>query len=180
MRHAELRLTLGSVVRDLIAASARGTLGRDREPAMNHWLVMFRPETYAKVREHGMIGVNGAQEKRIRDIAEGDTFVVYVSRDRLLDGHGVFTSTAFADTTPVFGSADVYPYRARVRFEQSGARKDARDLLWGLEEFAAGNIRTTPANMLFCRGGFMRITAKDHAWLSSVLDGTWVPPEPAV
>jgi hypothetical protein len=32
--------------------------------------------------------------------------------------------------------------------------------------------------MLFCRGGFMKITPADYEWLCQVLDGTWVPPEP--
>jgi hypothetical protein len=136
---------------------------------MNHWLLMFRPDTYEKVKQHGLIGVTSNHAKRILDIREGDRFVAYVSRKQLIDGYGVFTSTAFADTTPVFGVSEIYPYRARVRFERSGAEKDARVLLWGLAEFANGEPKTSPANMLLCRGGFMRITPEDYETLCAAI-----------
>lgn len=145
---------------------------------MRHWILMFRPETYAKVKELGLIGVAGRQHlKRLAEIKAGDKFVAYVSRTRLLDGRGEFTSELFHDETPAFGPGGVYPYRAKVRFELTGAAKDAKDLLWGLQEFQEG-AKTIPANTLFCRGGVMTITAADYSWLGSVLDGTWVP-EPA-
>jgi hypothetical protein len=144
---------------------------------MNHWILMFRPETYEKVKEHGLIGVNSNQYKRIEAIASGDKFVAYVSRLGLLDGRGTFTSSAFLDVTPVFGKTEIYPYRARVHFELTGAKKEGREMLWGISEFANGGLKTSPANMLFCRGGFMKITAEDYAFLSRVLDGTWTPPE---
>lgn len=144
---------------------------------MAHWLLMFRPETWTKVQEHGLIGVNGNQHKRIAQIAAGDTFVAYVSRERILDGAGVFTSAAFTDLTPVFGVREVYPYRARVRFDTVGAKRDAKVALWGLDEFANG-AKTTPSNMLLCRGGFMRITPADREYLLNVLDGTWRSPTP--
>jgi hypothetical protein len=141
---------------------------------MTNWLLMFRPETYEKVKEHGLIGVNHTQHKRIGQIQPGDRFVAYISRQRIVDGRGVFTSESFVDTEPVFGVREVYPYRARVRFDVTGAAKDAKELLWGLEEFKEG-AKTTPSNMLLCRGGFMAITDEDFDWLTKVLDGTWTP-----
>jgi hypothetical protein len=147
---------------------------------VNHWVLMFRPETYEKVKEHGLIGVNSNQHKRIEAIAPGDKFVAYISRTRLVDGCGEFTSSAFLDVTPVFGVSEIYPYRARVRFDKVGANKDGKDALWGLSEFATGAPKTSPANMLFCRGGFMKITAEDYEYLCRVLDGTWTPPEVGV
>lgn len=68
----------------------------------------------------------------------------YVSRERILDGAGVFTSSAFTDLTPVFGVREVYPHRARVRFDTVGAKRDAKVALWGLDEFANG-AKTTRA-----------------------------------
>ena len=70
---------------------------------MNHWILMFRPETYENVKAHETIGVTGTHHKRIAEIQPGDRFVTYVSRKRLLDGHGRFTGSAFADTTPADG-----------------------------------------------------------------------------
>ena len=146
---------------------------------MNYWILMFRPETYEKVKEHETIGVTGLHQKRIAAVQPGDRFVTYVSRTRVVDGHGRFTSEAFVDMAPMFGVREVYPCRAKVAFEQTGARIDAKELLWGLAEFATCDAKTTPSNMLLCRGGLMKITAEDFEWLRKVLDGTWVPPEAA-
>jgi hypothetical protein len=147
---------------------------------VNHWVLMFRPETYEKVKEHGLIGVTSQHHKRIEAIAPGDKFVAYISRERILDGRGEFTTASFIDTTPVFGVREDYPCRARVRFDQMGAKRDGKDALWGLSEFAEGIPKTSPSNMLFCRGGFMKITPEDYGYLCQVLDGTWIRPEAAI
>jgi hypothetical protein len=149
------------------------------EVGVNHWVLMFRPATYQKVKEHSLIGVTSQHYKRIEAIAPGDKFVVYVSQQRILDGRGEFTSASFIDTTAVFGVREDYPCRARVRFDQTGANRDGKDALWGLAEFAQGTSKTTPSNMLFCRGGFMKITPEDYDYLCQVLEGTWRPPETA-
>ena len=137
---------------------------------MTHWLLMFRPETYEKVKEHGLIGVNGNHGKRIQLLRPGDKFVAYVSRKRVLDAHGEITSESFVDDAPVFGEGTFYPYRARVRFDGTGAAVDAKELLWGLKEFEEG-AKTTPSNLLLCRGGFMAITEGDYRWLREELAG---------
>lgn len=142
---------------------------------MAHWLLMFRPETYGIVKQHGTIGVNANHHKRVGDIKTGDTFVTYISRTRILDGHGVFTSDAYGSENLIFGKSNIYPYRANVRFEQVGATKDAKELLWGLEQFVSAPPTTTPWNILMLKGGFLKITDEDHRWLRSVLDGSWEP-----
>ena len=144
---------------------------------MRHWILMFKPDTYKVVQKAGVVGVLTNHEKRFSVIAPGDRFITYVSRDRILDGHGEVLSEPFLDVSAIGKGWEYYPYRARVRLDQVGAARDARELLWGISVFQGG-IRTSPGNLLFCKGGFMEITEADYSWASSVLDGTWVPPEP--
>jgi len=142
---------------------------------MRYWILMFKPETYKVVQEHGTIGVLANHGRRFADLAAGDRFITYVSRDRVLDGHGEVLSEPFDDTTAIGAGWGFYPHRARVRLDQTGCARDAKELLWGLSPFQGG-IRTSPGNLLFCRGGFMEITEQDYKWARSVLDGSWTPP----
>ena len=38
---------------------------------MKYWLFMFRPDTYAKVREHGIVGVRDGVRKSFEQIRAG-------------------------------------------------------------------------------------------------------------
>lgn len=142
---------------------------------MNYWILMFRPETYELVKRHQTIGVLEAQQRRFSQMKSGDRFVAYVSRERLLDGHGELTSDPFIETTPIFGAGQVYPRRCRVKFLETGGAKDAREILWGLSKFQEMPMKTTPTNYLKCYGGFMELTKKDYDWLLEVIRGTWSP-----
>lgn len=137
---------------------------------MKHWIVMFRPETYALAREHGLMGALNMHHKRFAEIHAGDRFIAYISRDRLLDAHGEITSEPFQEASDVPKGWVRYTERVRVRFDGTGAGVDARELLWGLSAFENG-LTTSPANLIFCKGGFMEITATDHEWLRGVLAG---------
>ena len=136
---------------------------------MRNWLFLFRPETYEDVKRLGFIGVRYDHRRRFSDIAEGDRFVAYISRSRVLDSVGVVTGPGFTDAEAVAPGWAGYPLRAPVRFTSSGHVRDARRLLWGLTECQQG-IRTEPTNLLFCRGGFMEIPNADYDWLTRVLE----------
>lgn len=144
---------------------------------MKHWIVMFRPETYALAREHGLMGALNMHYRRFAEIKTGDRFVAYISRDRLLDAHGVVTSEPFQEVSDVPKGWIRYTERVRIRFDATGAAVDARDLLWGLSACEKG-IATVPANLLFCKGGFMEITPLDYEWLTGVLKGEPHNPAP--
>lgn len=144
---------------------------------MTHWILMFRPETYAAAKEHGMIGVLNMHRRRFLDVAAGDRFVAYISRDRILDAYGEIVSGPFQEVSEVPSGWRRYTERARVRFDETGAHIDARELLWGLSVFSGG-IKTTPWNLLMCKGGFMEIPAKDYHWLRDVVADR-VPQRPA-
>ncbi|MBI3927013.1 MAG: hypothetical protein HY319_15865, partial [Armatimonadetes bacterium] len=115
---------------------------------MAYWILMFRPETYELVKKFETIGVLHMHRRRFAQLKRGDRFVTYVSRERLLDGHGELTSEPFVDDKPVFGPGDPYPQRCRVRFLQTGARQDAKELLWSLSHFTQMTMKTTPTNYL--------------------------------
>ena len=137
---------------------------------MKHWIVMFRPETYAAAQEYGMMGVRHNHRRRFAAVAEGDRFVAYISRQRLLDAHGVVTSDGFEQVAEEPPGWDRYTQRARVRFEETGFEIDAREVLWGLSVWG-DSMTTLPTNMLFCKGGFMEIAVSDYKWLRAVLRG---------
>jgi hypothetical protein len=142
---------------------------------MANWLVMFRPETYALVLQHGQIGVRAAHSARFRALSPGDRFVVYVSRDRILDGWGEVTGEPFASDAPLFGPGLDYPNRCPVRIVEQGHRRPVGDALWYLETYSDLES-TTPVNMLMCRGGFQEITDRDFDFLKSVMEGRPVLP----
>ena len=141
---------------------------------MRHWIIVFRPETHASAVKHGLIGVLYQHRRRFADLRPGDRFVTYLSRVRRLDGHGLVTSKPFEEVSDTPTGWQFYTQRCQVEFEQTGAAIEAGELLWGLSAFKGG-LNTSPANMLFCKGGFMEITAEDYGWLRKVLDGSWVP-----
>jgi len=136
---------------------------------MRHWILMFRPETYAVAQEQGTMGVLHQHRRRFAVMAPGDRFVTYVSRKRVLDGHGELRSDPFLDATPIGEGWAHYPQRCRIRFDQVGGEIDAKELLWGLSACKEG-MKTTPSNLLFCKGGFMEITEEDYRWLRGLLD----------
>jgi hypothetical protein len=144
---------------------------------MNYWILMFRPQTYEQVQEKGTIGVRGVHAKRFVRLQPGDRFIAYISRVRELDSHGEIVGEPYVDIEPLFPEWTYYSQRCAVKFESMGAHVDAKELLWGLSIFGE-DMKTSPANMLLCKGGFMQITEEDYKWVRSVLDGTWTRPLP--
>ena len=128
---------------------------------MKYWLLMFRPDTYEKVKEHQTIGVRESVRKRFAEMKKGDRFLTYVSRDKLLDGYGEMTSDPFEDDTLIFSDDQIYSHRARVSFERTAAALPVGDELWGMTPFQE-NMRTTPMNLVLCKGGFIEISKEDY------------------
>ena len=138
---------------------------------MKYWLFMFRPDTYAKVREHGIVGVRDGVRKSFEQIRAGDRFAVYVSRVQRIDGYGEVTSDPFEGDTLIFASDQLYANRVRVRFDKAGVARPAGEMLWALSPFQ-GTLNTTPTNLMFCKGGFIEISAEDHRLMVSAIDAT--------
>lgn len=136
---------------------------------MNHWLVMFRPETYAAAREHGLMAVLNMHRKRFAEMRPGDRFVAYISRTRVLDAHGEVVGEPFQEASDVPGGWIRYTERVRVRFDETGKARDAKTALWGLAICSQG-IKTEPTNYLLVMGGILKIPVEDHEWLRRVLD----------
>lgn len=137
---------------------------------MAYWLFMFRPDTYEKVKQHGTVGVRHANRRRFAALSEGDRFVTYVSRTKQLDGYGQLTGNPFEDDTMIFAPDQVYRQRCRVDFERTGAERSAGDALWGLSPFQR-QMKTTPTNLIFCKGGFIEISRDDHEYLVDFIEG---------
>jgi len=108
--------------------------------------------------------------RRFAEVAPGDRFVAYISRQRVLDAHGEVIGEPFQEVSDVPAGWIRYTERVRIRFDQTGAGNDARELLWGLSVCDEG-IKTEPTNLLFCKGGFMEIPGSDYQWLRDVMDG---------
>ena len=132
---------------------------------------MFRPDTYRCVKKLGTIGARHEHRNRFAEFRSDDLFIAYVSKRGILDGYGRVTSNPFVDDAPIFGPGVAYPNRCRVAFELDGAEAPVGDLLWALERWKGPEmtLRTHPANMLFCYGGFMEITQTDYDFLVSHL-----------
>lgn len=143
---------------------------------MNHWLLMFRPETWQVVQERGVIGVLHMHRRRFAELAEGDPFIAYISKRMVLDGHGRVTSAPFEDLTPVFPGRQRYPYRASVQVERSGVGADARELIWDLSIWPVP-LKTQPWNMLFCLGGFAKIPESDYTRLLEAMSASPISAE---
>lgn len=141
---------------------------------MKSWLLMFRPDTYEVVKERGVVGVLHQHRKRFVEISTGDRFVAYISRKRVIDGHGQFTDDPYQDVSKIWSTRERYPERCPVSFQQTGAEVDARDLLWHLSCWPEP-MKTSPSNYLFCKGGFLEISDADHDMLVSVLNGAEPP-----
>lgn len=142
----------------------------DEDEPVKHWIVMFRPETYAAAQEHGLMAVLNQHRRRFVDIAPGDRFVAYISRQRLLDAHGEVVGEPFQESGALPAGWERYTERAKIRFDQTKAGIDARELLWGLS-FVNDKLKTGPANMLMIMGGFMEIPQSDYQWLRDVMAG---------
>lgn len=146
---------------------------------MNYWVFTFRPEMFDIVVARGVLGVNSQHESRFFQLAQGDRFVAYLSKKQQLAGHGELTSEPFVDDSNVFGPDVHYPYRCGVRVNTENEPRDARELLWGLSEFDGREMKTTPANYLFLKGGFLRVSERDYLWLKEVLEGKVPSKSPA-
>jgi len=138
---------------------------------VRHWLIMFRPETYQTVRDHSVIGVRMDHRKRFALISSGDLFVAYISRRGLLDGYGRIVGNIREDDTPLFGADTSYPLRCDVEFDRANLATPVGELLWHLDQWnqMGKELRTHPANMLFCYGGFMEIQPSDYRHLRSAM-----------
>jgi hypothetical protein len=136
---------------------------------LNHWLIMFRPETYAAARQHGLMAVLNMHRRRFSEVRPGDRFVAYVSRERVLDGHGEVLDEPYQEASEVPAGWLHYTERVRVRFDDTGKRRDGRVALWGLAVCSEG-INTEPTNLLLVKGGFLKIPAEDYAWLRRILE----------
>ena len=141
-----------------------------RSPTMKHWLFMFRPATYALVKSHNTIGVRHSARRHFANLEAGDRFVCYISQITSLDGFGEITSAPFEDDTPLFDSKQAYRHRCRVRFDVKDAAKEAGIALWSLEQFLTLH-NTQPTNMIYCKGGFVEITAQDYDTLVAIVKG---------
>jgi len=141
---------------------------------MKYWILMFRPETYLQVQEKNTIGVHNQHRKRFAALSKGDRFVAYISRICQLDSHGEFVGEPYVDEAPLFENWRRYTQRCAVEFRQTGAHLPVKDLLFTLSAFQ-GELKTLPANMLFCKGGFMEITADDYEHFRSLVDGAAKP-----
>lgn len=136
---------------------------------MAYWIFMFRPDTYKGVKTYQTVGVRHGARKRFGKIRKGDKFVAYIAKDKVLDGYGEITSDPFEDNTLIFSEHQIYEHRCRVKFNTEGKAAEAGDLLWHLSPFSALET-TTPANMIFCYGGFMPISENDYQNLVSHMD----------
>lgn len=141
---------------------------------MQYWLFMFRPDTYEQVQKHNTVGVRDSVRQRFSALKPKDKFVTYVSRVQRLDGFGEIASEPFIDNTLIFSTDKVYQHRCKVKFKKTGADVPSGDILWFLEAFE-GLSNTSPTNMIFCKGGFIEITAKDYRSLVDMIEN---PPSP--
>lgn len=141
---------------------------------MKHWIVMFRPETYAAAQAHGLMAVLNMHRRRFAAVSPGDKFVAYISRERVLDAAGEVVGPVYQELSEIPAGWRRYTERAPIRFEVTGAGIDARELLWGLSA-CDERMKTSPANLLFCLGGFMEIEQTDYAWLRDVMSGVAPP-----
>lgn len=144
---------------------------------MTNWLLMFRPDTYEIVQAKGVIGALYMDRRRFGELREWDRVIAYVSKEQIIDGYGRLTSGPYEDPAPLFPGNGPYPERCRVAFEQVGARMPGADLLWKLDVWAARAepLKTTPWNMLYCYGGFMKIPDSDYDRMVSLIDGARSP-----
>lgn len=136
---------------------------------MKYWLFMFRPDTYAKVREHGTVGVRHGVRRRFREISKGDRFAAYISRKMCLGGYGEVTSDPYEEDTVIFAKDQVYRHRCKVHFEDNGNQPPAGDALWGMS-FCCDGMKTSPTNLMLCKGGFMEISEEDWGFLRGKVD----------
>lgn len=136
---------------------------------MRYWLFMFRPDTYDQVKKHTTVGVRDGVQKRFSELRPKDKFVSYVSRVQDLDGYGEIVGVPFVENTLIFSKEKVYQHRCKVKFVKTNANVFAGDILWFLETFD-GLFKTSPSNMIFCKGGFIEITEKDYRTLTELID----------
>lgn len=141
---------------------------------MKHWLMMFRPETYGDVKAHGTIGVRIGARKLLKALSVGDPFLAYLSRVQQLDGIGTVAGEAFVDDTPIFSGDKVYEHRCKVSFGESGFAQPVADTLWSLSCFPK-EMKTTPSNYIYCKGGIIEITKDDFDLLARVMRGEEEP-----
>lgn len=137
---------------------------------MQYWLFMFRAETYEKVKQHNTVGVRDSARKYFYHVRKGDLFISYISRVRQLDGYGEIASEVFEDSTRIFSKETAYKHRCRVRFVKEGSACPVGDLLWAIYPLDT-KPNTTPANLIFCKGGLIKISQEDYDLFKSAIDG---------
>ena len=135
---------------------------------MTNWILMFRPETYAIVKEKATIGVLYQHRRRFAELRAGDRFIAYISKSMILDAHGTIAGEPFEDPKPLFGTRQCYPERCEVAFEETGVGAPGANHLWNLSVWPEP-MKTTPWNMLFCYGGFLRIPDPDYDALRAAM-----------
>lgn len=136
--------------------------------------MMFRPETYESVKAHATIGVRTPARKVLGALTVGDRFIAYISQVQQLDGIGTVAGREFVDDTPIFSGAKGYEHRCRVAFDESGHARPLGDTLWFLSCFPS-EMKTTPSNYIYCKGGIMEISESDYALLVRVMRGEEEP-----
>ena len=130
---------------------------------------MFRPETYKQVKEKRTIGVLNNHRKRFTELSRGDRFVTYLSKVSELDSYGEIIGAPYQDASPICPGWERYEHRCPVKLGREGAHVDARNLLFRLSPFQTG-LRTSPTNLLFCKGGFMKISKDDFDLCRALID----------
>ena len=141
---------------------------------MKHWLMRGRSETFADVKAHGVIGVRPGARRLLDTLSVGDRFVGYVTRVQQLDATGTVAGEPFVDTTPIFSGAKAYEHRCKVTFDTTGHARPAGDTLWTLSCFPR-EMKTSPTNYVFCKGGITEISEADFALLVRVMKGEEEP-----
>ncbi|TNF32503.1 MAG: EVE domain-containing protein [Deltaproteobacteria bacterium] len=141
---------------------------------MKYWLMMFRPETYGDVKAHRTIGVRTGARKLLKELSVGDPFLAYLSRVQQLDGIGTVAGETFVDDTPIFSGGKVYEHRCNVAFTESGFARPVADTLWSLSCFPS-EMKTTPSNYIYCKGGIIEVTEDDYDFLVRVMRGEEEP-----
>ena len=84
---------------------------------MTYWLFCINQSTFPNVVKHKTVGVRENCKKSFGAIKKGDTFVVYVSKEKVFRGYGTITSDPFEDNSLIFSDEKIFPNRAKVEFQ---------------------------------------------------------------
>jgi hypothetical protein len=126
---------------------------------MQYWLFCISPATYPGVIKYKTVGVRENCKKRFKTIKKGDTFIVYVSKEKVFRGYGTIESDTFEDNTLIFSKEKIFPNRVEVKFENNKNEIPAYDMIYGLTPF---HNSFNPPNLMMCKGGFIEIEKSDY------------------